>query len=402
MKLNIILIIALIRSGMLFGQEISSANSMIFLREIAEDAEIISLGESTHGDGTTFEKKINIIKYLHDSCGYNLLMFESPLYDGEISHKNIQNVSNPFLKSIYGIWGTEELVELQTYILSTFSTPKPLHFAGFDCQFGAYYSQNGHVDISFKQLQDTLSALYPAYQKDASKNFYHALSKLVRISGKFNTISDDDTLLLSKEFSKISNLISSNSHRYFKLWNQIIKCLSIDYKINNMKAFESGLRDSMMFQNFEWVKNNYKDNKVIIWAATAHTGYSSLNKKIQYLPTKTMGEYLKEKYHAKYYAIGFSAYQGRISTSKLLQYKLPTSKTNSFEGEMQKLVDSTDAFVNMRNKVNKDYFDNKILSSRLLFSDESQLVPSLIVDGVYYFKTMSIPRHLNGRFKYSY
>lgn len=402
MKVSIILIIALIGAGTLFGQNISSINSMKFLRTIAEDAAIISLGEATHGDGTTFEKKIMLIKYLHDSCGYDLLMFESPLYDGEISHKNVQSVSNPFLKSIYGIWGTEELAALQAYILSTFSTAKPLHFTGFDCQFGAYYSQNGHLDVWFRQLQDTLSQLYPTYKKDFSENFYQALRKLVRISGKFNAISDGDTLLLNREFSRISDLISVNPQKYFKLWNQIIKCLTVDYRINNMKAFQSGLRDSMMFQNFEWVKDTHKGSKVIIWAATAHIGYSSLNEKSQYLPTKTMGEYLKEKYRAKYYAIGFSAYQGRIGTSKFLRYKLPTSMTNSFEGEMQKLVDSADAFVDMRDKVNKDYFDKKILSSRLLFSDESAIVPSSIVDGVYYFKTMSIPKHLKGRFKYSY
>lgn len=247
------------------GQQIRYSTDLELLRDIAGKVDYIGLGEATHGDGTTFEKKVGLIKYLHDSCGYTILVFESPLYDGEIAGKNIFSVPDPLLKSIYGVWGTEEVLELQSYILSTFTTSRPLFFSGLDCQFGGYFSRNGHVGYSFRRLQDTLSQIYAArYIKDSSKKRYAALEKLIRISGKFNTISFSDTLVLERELTKIQELTDTDTARYFRLWSQTIQCLKVNYRISSRKAFDSGLRDSMMFQNFCWLggadasgKNDY-------------------------------------------------------------------------------------------------------------------------------------------------
>ena len=376
---------------------------MTNLKSIAHNSEIISLGEATHGDGTTFEKKIKIIKYLHDSCGYNLLAFESPLYDGEIAHKNVLNVSNPFLKSIFGIWGCEEMLELESYIISTFSTSQPLHFTGFDCQFGGYFTQNGHLEYWFDKLQDTLVKLYPQlYIKDSSKNFKEVLQKLVRISGKYNSISNGDTVVLNRELVKVLDIIKSDTGSYFKLWSQTLRCLIIGYRINNMKAFNLGIRDSMMYENIEWVKNKFKNEKVILWAATAHSSFINPKDNIDNFHTKSMGEFIKEKYGSRYYAIAFSAYQGRIGVSQILQYKLKKGSPTSFEGEMKRLVDTIDIFVDMRLIINSEYFKKNISSSRLLYSEESKILPSLIVDGIYYFKEMKLPKHLKGRYQYKY
>ena len=42
-----------------------------FLDELLEDKRIVLLGEQLHDDGTTFEVKSMIIKYLHDKLGFN-------------------------------------------------------------------------------------------------------------------------------------------------------------------------------------------------------------------------------------------------------------------------------------------------------------------------------------------
>lgn len=385
------------------AQVLDSGSNFSFLRHIANESDVISLGEATHGDGTSFVKKIMFIKYLHDSCDYNVLAFESPYYDGNIANKNVLTIPNPFLKSIFGIWGTEELAELQKYILSTHNTARPLYFAGFDCQFGGYFSQNEHLSFWFPKLQDTIQKMFPLkYQKDSSTGFYAALKKQVRISGKFNTIEDADTVLLHKELFKILAFIQSDTHSYFRFWNQTIKCLIVNYRISNLKAFNSGMRDSMMYENFEEVKNDHQGSKIIIWAATDHSSFRSVKLPLDYYTKKSMGTYLKEKYGSKYYAISFSSYEGKIGTSDLLLYTLKKSTAQSFEGEMQKLTDSVEMFVNFRNTANKEYFEKRISSSRLLFSEEIAVQPWWLVDGAYYFKSMKRPKHLRGRYKYQY
>ena len=44
------------------------------------DSRIVMLGEQDHGDGETFKKKIELVKFLIETKGFNVVAFESDFF----------------------------------------------------------------------------------------------------------------------------------------------------------------------------------------------------------------------------------------------------------------------------------------------------------------------------------
>ena len=123
-----LLILTCIFFNSLFSQE------SIFTDAFLQDYEIVLLGEQTHGDGAVFEKKLSMVKELHEKGGFNLLVFESGLYDNYKANQlyAMQKESiDIFRQSVGHIYSdTQVFHNLLDYI----QTHPKLKILGFDSQ----------------------------------------------------------------------------------------------------------------------------------------------------------------------------------------------------------------------------------------------------------------------------
>jgi len=314
------------------------------LKKAIGDADIVTLGEQTHSDATTFETKIKLIKYLHQEMGFDIVTFESNLYECQRAWSMVEkghNVKDALGKSIFATWSAlEELNPLYDYVEKQLDTDHPLRITGFDHQMVGKIGRDHFInDLKsyFSNIKD--ATLY-------NDQFYElqAFLSLVRL-GKTKTFKKKRAVASIAFLKELSEQIKSKPlNEQSSFWLQSIK--SLELFISDMKL-GTDFREQQMAENLVWLKERYPNKKIICWGATSHFLYNAdevrtKSKVVQvlaanyYKKQRMMGDYLKEKYEDNIYTIGFTAYEGVNGYSlkppppNSVEYLIGTAKADNY------------------------------------------------------------------------
>ncbi len=291
---------------------------LAFLKEALKNTEIVMLGEQTHYyDGATFLAKARLIKYLHQELGFDVLIYETGLYDTYNLWNNLKSdstkTSADFIKALYPFWcNNEENQELLNYILSKINTQNELQMAGLDVQFSGKLKnseRNALLNHYLKSKPQINEKQFPAFF--SIKNKYNSYT-YKWIANKLSKTKKDSILtdlhLINKMYvpDSLQNREDSLYARFFKNM-ETLYTYSWNYDIGDDVRFH--IRDSAMADNFIWLKENeFKNRKVIIWTSNLHTSYSNDSYNPVVSQFKPMGAYIKEKYNKRCYSINFTSF----------------------------------------------------------------------------------------------
>ncbi len=342
-----------------------------------KNQQMISIGEFNHGSKEVFIARNELIKYLHEQVGVDLILFESGIGEVGIIYQNRNDVKGTELTSgFFGGWRTLEFKHLIRYAID-----KNIPFGGFDVQRTGY-TFTKYVSDTYKQV-DSISEM--------EQRFVSLKSQLSNYRTEYNSVQTETQRLINWYQALIDLLPESDRLANQTLTNRV-HYLTYMLKFTQTKDWNERwkARDSAMAQNIYWLLEEYKPvNKVIIVAHNFHI--STYNEK-----ETVMGEYLTEKFKDNMYVIGAFASKGSFhNNSGKVEYM---SEPSTEDLDIKHIIDARNArlsFLNIpdtQTEVNEWLFKDIIINDTFIdLSSSNTLILSKCFDGLLLFEQVSPP-----------
>jgi len=301
------------------------------LKEVLQKKRIVQLGEPSHGDGTCFEAKVRLVKFLHEAMGFDVIAWEAGMYECEHANALLAEgkVREAMFASVPGVWRVQEVRPLFEYMAETAKTDRPLRLTGFDVQAtgGGALELASTLDEAGRPLCDeVVNGIWNGKANELRKSIGELCKLLEGREGELRKQAAN-AKLDPREVRQLGLLARSLAN--LRLWAQA----SAD---GNQGKEAINARDARMADNLRWlIDDRYKGKKIITWAATFHLMHGSKSiredKKQPYKTIVPMGEVIHKAYGKDCYTVGFAVHRGQKGTPFWGPHPIPAPIEDSIE-----------------------------------------------------------------------
>lgn len=318
-----------------------------------EGKNIIGFGEATHGTKEFRAAFTQLAKYLIASGRINILVYaERNFADSWLVNEFLQGEEASVSVDRIFPYSSKEEKELIEWI-KTFNKSKlddeKIWVAGADMYHPKYAATNAIYLLN--KYQSNVSAATMQVLNDwacspISFNFFLGGAENIKIEQELSTI-----------YKELTGIKDANMRSLRDKWlTQSIKLISEGIKHARAKSSESGIRDSIMFDNINWLLSAKKNAKLLIFAHNSH---------IEKFPSNTLsannarlGWLINKRFPSSYYTIACEVEKGLYRSGQDKTSKIPQSfmKIGSIIGES---VDQESGYLNLHQSKDIENFLNK-------------------------------------------
>lgn len=292
------------------------------LTSMFSNAQIVGLGEMTHGSGSVIQLKKEIIQFLVQEIGFQIILEEIPLPESKhVSNFVLGRAEIIPAERAVKCWNlyADEHFETLNWLKEYNKTAKQqVDYLGFD------------ISIDLKGLDEIVDEVKYIQEDDPIIDTILTLKKgifFARIKSReacyHPELSNEQKKFIEDSFLAVKRWIQQNiQEERDKNW----LLLNLSNSKQLYLVYQGGiLRDNFLAENIGSIlKSKRSIDKVIVSGHNAHVAKSNL----------AMGGYLKEKYKEEYISVGFAFHEGEYSafgSRGLNSYTAQTSYPSTFE-----------------------------------------------------------------------
>ena len=377
-----------------------SSKNFSFLDKALKDVKILALGESSHGFGSLHTLKVEMVKYLHENSGYDLLILEAGYADIGISwYNHDKSDSTQMINSMMPRnMRSEQMLGLFKYLKEKKESKKPLEIRGMDTRItGQAFDY---------RLMYVIRRLEPKIIQDSIENGLEDVNYMLDSNDNeeewikyrasyLNAIDMAKSILIdSKEdIGELELAEEKEIEILLKYLDMLVEL--IDYDFGEQYTRGLGLRDSLMAENVASFLSEFPKTKVIIWGHNGHIekGPGEGDK------IKWAGHYLKERYGDDYYSMGMYAKKGYI-------YQTQEKKTSNFDIASLSFIEGKidadygkNVFIDLPkyDETNTSWVNKLINGYELEAGGQVRFVPTKRFDGVLLLGETEAPKFLSNK-----